>query len=160
MLGLFSNSNILFFFGTLLPCVYGRPNGAPEDACFYMTPRHLHPHTSRKVFPQSGDGFYNITVSSNTFRPDRPIKVYIIQQHFMLSFKHKFGYCFYPIRRYVRQLQDGYELAVMWGRYKHNLFEVRSWKGWRGGGGGDVLIKVIVFSRRQSFPETRVSPVK
>ncbi|KAL3861738.1 hypothetical protein ACJMK2_007761 [Sinanodonta woodiana] len=127
MLGLFSNSNILIFFGTLLPCVYGRPNGAPEDACFYMTPRHLHPHTSRKVFPQSGDGFYNITVSSNTFRPDRPIKVK--PTHIITSFMLK-----------VSQLP--------------------SWKGWRGGGGGDVLIKVIVFSRRQSFPETRVSPVK
>ncbi|KAK3583791.1 hypothetical protein CHS0354_022834 [Potamilus streckersoni] len=75
MFGLLVKSNSLILFGTLLSCVHGRPNGAPEDACFYMTPRHLHPHTSRKVFPQSGDGFYNITVSSNTFRPDRPIKV-------------------------------------------------------------------------------------
>ncbi|XP_052225138.1 uncharacterized PE-PGRS family protein PE_PGRS54-like [Dreissena polymorpha] len=53
----------------------GRPNGAPKEACFYMTPRHLHPHTSRRVFPTQALGLYNITTSADVFRPDRPIRV-------------------------------------------------------------------------------------
>lgn len=52
-----------------------KPNGAPQDSCFYMTPRHIHPHTNRKVFPTRAMGLYNITTSADVFRPDRPIRV-------------------------------------------------------------------------------------
>ncbi|KAL4220782.1 DOMON domain-containing protein frrs1L [Mactra antiquata] len=52
-----------------------RPNGAPQDSCFYMTPRHIHPHTFRRVFPTKAMGLYNITTSADVFRPDRPIRV-------------------------------------------------------------------------------------
>lgn len=51
-----------------------RPNGAPQTSCFYMTPRHIHPHTMRRVFPTQANGLYNITTSSDVFRPDRPLR--------------------------------------------------------------------------------------
>ena len=67
---------ILIFLGILCSVFTGncRPNGAPNKSCFYMTPRHIHPHTMRKVFPTSANGLYNITTSSDIFRPDKPIR--------------------------------------------------------------------------------------
>lgn len=67
----------IYIFGLLCLACYvdSKPNGAPQDSCFYMTPRHIHPHTNRKVFPTRAMGLYNITTSADVFRPDRPIRV-------------------------------------------------------------------------------------
>lgn len=69
-------ARIYYFFGILLCAYYtiSKPNGSPKDSCFYMTPRHIHPHTYRKVFPTKPMGLYNITTSADVFRPDRPIR--------------------------------------------------------------------------------------
>ncbi|WAR13910.1 FRRS1-like protein [Mya arenaria] len=64
------------FVVLLFACyINSRPNGSPKNSCFYMTPRHIHPHTYRKVFPTKAMGLYNITTSADVFRPDRPIRV-------------------------------------------------------------------------------------
>ncbi|XP_060567873.1 fibroin heavy chain-like isoform X2 [Ruditapes philippinarum] len=68
---------LIYLFGILcfIYYTYSKPNGAPQDSCFYMTPRHIHPHTYRRVFPTKAMGLYNITTSADVFRPDRPIRV-------------------------------------------------------------------------------------
>lgn len=70
-------NGVHFSFGIVLLAgfIQCKPNGAPPDSCFYMTPRHIHPHTYRKVFPTRAMGLYNITTSADVFRPDRPIRV-------------------------------------------------------------------------------------
>ncbi|XP_053379010.1 uncharacterized transmembrane protein DDB_G0289901-like isoform X2 [Mercenaria mercenaria] len=66
---------LLFGILCFIYYTYSRPNGSPKDSCFYMTPRHIHPHTYRRVFPTKAMGLYNITTSADVFRPDRPIRV-------------------------------------------------------------------------------------
>lgn len=70
-------NGIIYLLGILCFVCYSdsKPNGSPQDSCFYMTPRHIHPHTFRKVFPTKAMGLYNITTSADVFRPDRPIRV-------------------------------------------------------------------------------------
>lgn len=70
-------NGFIYIFGILLLVFHTetKPNGAPTDSCFYMTPRHIHPHTFRRVFPTKAMGLYNITTSADVFRPDRPIRV-------------------------------------------------------------------------------------
>ena len=67
---------IYYVIGVLLWAYFSmsKPNGAPKESCFYMTPRHIHPHTYRIVFPTKPMGLYNITTSADIFRPDRPIR--------------------------------------------------------------------------------------
>lgn len=58
-----------------LPIVVSFPNGAPPyETCYYMQPRHLHPHTHRRVHAQGDVAPFNITVDKTTFRPDRPLR--------------------------------------------------------------------------------------
>ncbi|XP_061188528.1 ferric-chelate reductase 1-like [Saccostrea echinata] len=55
----------------------GYPDGAPERACFFMIPRHTHPQSNRPIFKQMGGSPYNITVSSVTYTPNKPLRVTI-----------------------------------------------------------------------------------
>ncbi|CAG2214972.1 putative defense protein Hdd11-like [Mytilus edulis] len=57
--------------------ILGYPDGAPERACFYMTPRHTHPHTGQPCLKQMGPAPYRITVSNTTFTAGNPIHVTI-----------------------------------------------------------------------------------
>lgn len=58
-----------------LPIAVSFPNGAPPyETCYYMQPRHLHPHTHRRVHAQGDLAPFNITVDKTTFRPDRPLR--------------------------------------------------------------------------------------
>lgn len=54
--------------------IYGYPDGAPERACFYMIPRHTHPHTGLPVLKQRAAAPYRITVDNTTFRSNSAIR--------------------------------------------------------------------------------------
>lgn len=60
--------------------ILGYPDGAPERACFYMTPRHTHPHTGQPCLKQMGPAPYRITVSNTTFTAGNPIHGKLIFQ--------------------------------------------------------------------------------
>eukprot|EP00105_Crassostrea_gigas_P001211 XP_011413266.1 PREDICTED: putative defense protein 3 [Crassostrea gigas] len=61
----------------LVKSTEGYPDGAPERACFFMIPRHTHPQSGRPIFKQAGGTPYNITLSSLTYTPNRPLRVTI-----------------------------------------------------------------------------------
>jgi hypothetical protein len=79
--------------------IYGYPDGAPERACFYMIPRHTHPHTGLPVLKQRAAAPYRITVDNTTFRSNSAIRGNI----FFIFFK----YYSETIRKH---LPCGYEL--------------------------------------------------
>ena len=59
---------------SLVKSSVGYPDGAPERACFFMIPRHTHPQSNRPIFKQTGGSPYNISLSSLTYVPNRPIR--------------------------------------------------------------------------------------
>lgn len=58
----------------LVKSTEGYPDGAPERACFFMIPRHTHPQSGRPIFKQAGGTPYNISLSSLTYTPNRPLR--------------------------------------------------------------------------------------
>uniref|UniRef100_A0A100XKJ2 Ferric-chelate reductase 1 n=1 Tax=Gigantidas platifrons TaxID=2830794 RepID=A0A100XKJ2_9BIVA len=68
---------ILILILSIFHVIYGYPDGAPERACFYMIPRHTHPHTGLPVLKQRAVAPYRITVDNTTFRSNSAIRVTI-----------------------------------------------------------------------------------
>lgn len=73
----------------LIKSTVGYPDGAPERACFYMIPRHTHPQSGRPIFKQMGGSPYNITVSSVTYAPNKPLRGEYYSMPVFVHFKRR-----------------------------------------------------------------------